>query len=202
MGNEDLIDQMLYSGFLTDRRIAQAFRKIDRKDFVGIENELFAYQDRPLPIGRDQTISQPSTVAFMLEKLNPKAGEKVLDIGSGSGWTVALLSYLVGSRGRVLGIEIVPELVEFGRKNLQKYNFKNAEIKRAGNLPGARSEGPFDKILVSAASDHIPIDLLDQLKSEGTLVMPVKGTIQIVRKGVDGSINQQSYPGFIFVPLV
>lgn len=202
MDNSNLVKEMLLSGFLSSETIAQAFKEIDRKDFIDPENRPFAYEDRPLPIGYGQTISQPSTVAFMLEKLNPTAGDKVLDIGSGSAWTVALLSYLVGGKGSVLGIEIVPELIEFGRKNLRKYNLKNAEIKRAGNLPGARSEGPFDKILVSAASDHIPIDLLDQLKSEGTLVMPVKGTIQIVRKGIDGSINQQSYPGFIFVPLI
>jgi protein-L-isoaspartate(D-aspartate) O-methyltransferase len=202
MDNSNLIKQMLLSGFLSSERIAQAFKEIDRKDFVGTENKPATYQDRPLPIGSGQTISQPSTVAFMLEKLDPKSGNKILDIGSGSGWTTALLGYLVGPKGRVIGLERIPELVEFGRNNLAKYNLKNTAILKAKEEIGHPHEGPFDRILVSAESDYLPIELIDQLKAGGRLVLPIQGAIEVVSKEVDGSINQESYPGFVFVPLV
>lgn len=202
MDNSSLIKDMFLGDFLTREDIAQAFKEIDRKDFVGISNLSTAYQDRPLSIGKGQTISQPSTVAFMLEKLDPKPGNTILDIGSGSGWTTALLGYLVGDKGKVIGLERIPELVSIGKNNLSKYHLKNAVIKRAGEEVGLSKEGPYDKILVSAESDYLPIELIDQLKAGGRIVIPIQGAIEVVSKEADGSINQESYPGFIFVPLV
>ena len=126
LNKKGLIEHLKSSGVLKNSNIIEAFEKIDRADFVLEEHKLESYEDHPIPIGRGQTISQPTTVAFMLELLSVQKGDKVLDIGSGSGWTTALLSELVGSTGEVFGVERVSELVEFGSKNLAKYDFKNS----------------------------------------------------------------------------
>src|SRR3989338_7954153 len=180
----------------------QAFEKIDRADFVSLEYRSEANENYPLPIGFGQTISQPFTVAFMLELLSPQEGDKVLDVGCGSGWTTALLANLVGKTGKVFGVEIIPELVEFGRKNLAKYIFPNAEIVRAGAELGPPSEAPFDRILVSAAAEEIPETLLRQLKAPGVMVLPVKNVIVQIKKDATGEISKKEFPGFAFVPLV
>ncbi len=129
--NKELVEHLIKRGVLKTPKIIEAFKKIDRKDFVKEEFLEEAYFDTPLPIGFGQTISQPYTVAFMLELLEPKEGDTVLDIGSGSGWTTALLAYIVGNKGKVIGVERIKELVEFGKKNLAKYKFKNAHIELA-----------------------------------------------------------------------
>lgn len=116
-----LINELTEQGYLKTPRVIQAMKKIDRADFILPEFEKSAYANVPLPIGERQTISQPLTVAFMLELLQPKSGDKTLDIGSGSGWTTALLTEIVGKKGRVFAIEIVPELCKFGIKNISKY---------------------------------------------------------------------------------
>ncbi|HEC45807.1 MAG TPA: L-isoaspartyl protein carboxyl methyltransferase, partial [Epsilonproteobacteria bacterium] len=120
---QELIDSMILRGMLGSPHIIDAFREIDRKYFVPESFEEHIYVDTPLPIGNNQTISQPSTVAFMLEKLEPGEGDKVLDIGSGSGWTTALLCHIVGEKGSVIGLERMDELVERGGENLAKLQF-------------------------------------------------------------------------------
>lgn len=172
--------------------------KIDRKDFVLKEYEDEAYEDYPLPIGFGQTISQPSTVFFMLKLLNPKKGEKILDVGSGSGWTTALIAEAVGEKGKVFGIEKIPELVEFGRNNLSKYDFKNVQIFKAGKELGLPKEAPFDKILVSASAKEISQELVNQLKDKGVMVIPVGNDILRIEKGG----KTEKYEGFVFVPLI
>ncbi len=172
--------------------------KIDRKDFVLKEYESEAYEDYPLPIGFNQTISQPSTVFFMLKLLNPKKGEKILDVGSGSGWTTALLAEAVGEKGKVLGVEKIPELVEFGRNNISKYDFKNVKIFEAKKELGLPSKAPFDKILVSASAKEVPEELINQLKDKGTMVIPVGNNILKIQKGG----KTEKYEGFVFVPLI
>lgn len=182
-------------------KIQQAFQKIDRKDFV-LEKYLDEVNiDAPLPILAGQTISQPSTVGFMLDLLDIKKGDKILDIGSGSGWTTALLAYLTGKKGKVVGLEVVPELVEFGQNNLSKYNFNNAKIQKAGKkigLPGQK----FDKILVSAAAEQMPKELIDQIKVGGRLVIPVENSVYKVEKISKDKLDVKAYPGFVFVPLI
>ncbi len=175
-------------------------KKIDRKDFVLKEYEKEAYEDYPLPIGFNQTISQPSTVYFMLKLLNPQKQEKILDIGSGSGFSTALLAEAVGENGKVFGVEKIPELVSFGRKNLSKYNFNNVVIVEAGEKLGLPDKAPFDKILVSASAKEIPKELIDQLKIGGIMVIPVENNILRIEK-TEKEIKIEKYEGFAFVPL-
>jgi len=118
-----LIDQLIDTGYLHTPRIINAFRKTKREDFLPEKLKDQAELNEPLPIGEGQTISQPLTVAFMLELLQPEEGNKILDVGSGSGWTTALLSELAGENGKVYGVEIRKSLKEFGEKNTSKYNF-------------------------------------------------------------------------------
>ncbi len=130
--NEDLVDHLQKIEALKTPSIINAFLNVDRKDFMGGRHKGLEYIDQPFEIGSGQTISQPYTVAFMLELLKPEPGHNVLDIGSGSGWTTALLSYIVGSEGKVTGLEIRDELAIKGRINLTKYNFENTTIENAG----------------------------------------------------------------------
>jgi protein-L-isoaspartate(D-aspartate) O-methyltransferase len=200
--NENLIASLVENRVLRTPLIRNAFEKIDRKAFVPEKYATEAYTDQPLPIGGGQTISQPYTVAFMLELLEPKAEQKILDVGSGSGWTTALLTYIVGSSGRVIGVELVPELVSLGRGNVAKFDLPQAEIRQAKeNVLGAPADAPFDRILVSAAAENAPQELIDQLSSSGVLVMPVKNTIIRITKLPSGKTRTESVEGFAFVPL-
>ncbi len=196
-----LIAQLRDRGALRSPLLIRCFERIDRKDFVPEEERGAAYGDFPLPIGLGQTISQPYTVAFMLELLGVEAGERVLDIGSGSGWTTALLACAVGPSGSVTGLERLEDLVRFGNKNLAKYDFPRAEILQAGaelGIPGRR----FDRILVSASAARFPRELIDQLLPGGVLVIPVGHSIFRVEKREGGEAVYDEYPGFIFVPLI
>lgn len=196
-----LADYLIAKGVLKTPRIAGAFAEIDRKDFVLDEYKDEAYGDYPLPIGYGQTISQPSTVAFMLELLQPRGGDRILDVGSGSGWTTALLGHIVGSAGKVYGVEIVPKLAELGLVNVKKYNMNWVEIAEAGDEAGLPSAAPFDRILVSASAKKLPEELLEQLKPEGVMVIPIGNSIFRLHKRTHGAIEQKEYSGFVFVPL-
>ena len=199
---EELIASMIENGALRSPQIIEAFEKIDRKYFIPEEFQDHIYIDRPLPIGKDQTISQPSTVAFMLERLQPQPGDKILDIGSGSGWTTALLCQIVGPQGSVLGLERVDELVEKGQKNLSKLNLgDHCRIEKAGEELGKPGE-QYDKILVSASAEEIPQELFSQLKIGGVLVIPVQNSIFRFKKISDTKVEAEEFPGFVFVPLI
>jgi protein-L-isoaspartate(D-aspartate) O-methyltransferase len=199
---QELINAMIVSGTLRTPEIIDAFHTVDRKYFIPASFSEYMYIDKPLPIGEAQTISQPSTVAFMLELLQPKKGDTVLDIGSGSGWTTSLLCSIVGKEGSVLGLERVDLLVEKGRNNLSQFLFgEQCRIEKAGKalgIPGKR----FDKILVSASAEEIPESLFDQLKTGGVLVIPVQHSIFRFEKISDREVKKEEYPGFVFVPLI
>ncbi len=201
MTNASLIEHLKRKGVLKTPNIVRAFEEIDRADFVpdALRNE--AYEDEALPIGYGVTISQPYTVAFMLELLQPQNGEKILDVGSGSGWTTALLASTVGEKGEVIGVEIIPELVCFGRENLEKCGFRNARIEAAGEALGNPSASPFDKILVSAASRRMPEELITQLKVGGRLIVPIGLSLWQIDKRGEVEIERKEFPGFVFVPL-
>jgi protein-L-isoaspartate(D-aspartate) O-methyltransferase len=199
--NNKMVDYLIDVGALHSSRIIEAFRSIDRADFVVDRNSENIYEDYPLGIGNGQTISQPRTVAMMLEMLSPKEADNVLDIGSGSGWTTALLACIVGEGGSVVGVERVKELVEFGSTNLKKYKFKNAKIVKAGDELGIPTKR-FERILVSAAADELPFELIKQLKVDGKLVIPIKSSIFEIIKKEDGSFDANEHYGFTFVPLI
>lgn len=202
--NKELVNYLINTGVLKSEEIIEAFLNIDRKNFVRKENLFEAYGDYPLPIGEGQTISQPWTVAFMLELLNPQKGQKILDIGFGSGWTTALLAYIVRENGKVYGIEIIPSIFDFGKNNISKYNFLQkglVELKLGDGSKGWREHSPFDRILVSASAKEIPQKLIEQLGNNGILVIPDKNGIwQIVKR--DNELEKNYFPGFMFVPLV
>jgi len=205
--NKELVESLIQRGYLKTPRIIEAFRAVDRKDFMLSEHRDEAYVDEAFPIGYGQTISQPLTVAFMLELLMPEPGDKILDVGSGSGWTTALLAYIVGKdisekQGKVIGIERISELVEFGRENLAKYHFMHAEIRAAGDELGFSGAAPFDRILVSAASEEVPQSLIEQLTIGGRMVIPIQNSIWKIERGAGNNINKEEYFGFSFVSLV
>ncbi|GIW66918.1 MAG: protein-L-isoaspartate O-methyltransferase [Candidatus Parcubacteria bacterium] len=203
--NEALINYLIRNNVLKTESIINAFLKIDRKNFVREENLFEAYADYPLSIGEGQTISQPWTVAFMLELLQPQEGNKVLDVGFGSGWTTALLAQIVGDTGKVYGIEIIPKIFEFGKNNIEKYNFikKNIiKLKLGDGSKGWKEYSPFDRILVSASTKEIPYQLIEQLNINGILVIPDNQGIYQIFKDQEGNIEKKYYYGFSFVPLV
>ena len=198
---EQLTLYLQKSGVLKTKNIISAFKAIDRADFVPSEYKNFAYEDEALHTLHGQTISQPAVVAFMLELLEPKLGERILDVGSGSGWTTTLLSKIVGAKGNVYGVEIVPELISYGQANIAKYNV-HASITAAQDTMGLKDEAPFDKILVSASGSSIPQPLLDQLKIGGIMVIPIHEAIWKVEKKTISKTVIDKYDGFVFVPLI
>lgn len=200
--NEKLVAHLIEADVLRSPALINAFRICDRSLFVSEYLQDEAYADIPLPIGNGQTISQPYTVAIMLELLHPEPGNRILDIGSGSGWTTALLAAAVGENGYVEGIERIPELIEYGRKNLQKLPFTNASITPAHPSVLGKPGHQYDRILVSASALHMPTELYDQLKSGGKLVIPVQNSIWCITKDDEGRVGGFEFPGFRFVPLI
>ena len=182
-------------------RIRSAMSAVDRRAFLPPDQLRFAHADLPLRIGHGATCSQPSTVAAMLELLDPHPGDKVLDVGSGSGWTTALLAHLVAPGGSVLGVELVPELVKTGARNLDAAGVAHARIELAvpGRV-GRAEDAPFDRILVSAEARHVPDALVHQLADGGRMVIPVRGHLLAVDRDGD-EIRSEQHGSVSFVPL-
>ena len=207
-----LIKELMEERILKTPSIIEAFEKVDRKDFVPEELKDKAYLNTPLPIGYGQTISQPLTVAFMLELLQPEKGNRVLEIGSGSGWQTALLAHIVSGGGKVFAAELIPELMDFGRKNVAKYDFikkGTVEFHSFNAVKGFPEKAPFDRIISAAAGKEIPSAWKEQLKIGGRIVAPVKDVIHLLAKkgplaGEAGEteFEESVYPGFAFVPLI
>jgi len=203
---DKLISQLINQGYLKTPEIISAFEKINRKDFIPVDLKAQSEVNSPLPIGYGQTISQPLTVAFMFELLQPEKGQEILDIGSGSGWTTAMLSEVVGSKGKVYAIERIKELKEFGEENTRKYNFVNKGIANficGDGTKGLKEQAPFDRIIVSAAAAGIPEELKRQLKVRGRLVIPTDAQdIRLFIKKDEDEFDETIFPGFVFVPLI
>ena len=203
---ETLIQKLINDGYLKSPKIIDAFRKVHRRDFLPDEMKEDYLEDIPLSISYGQTISQPLTVAFMLELLQPEEGDKVLDVGSGSAWTTALLAYIVGEEGKVYAIERIPQLKSFGEDNLKKYAFKNIEVFCGDGTRGLSEFSPFDKIQVAAAAKKgVPEPLLEQLEIGGRIVIPVGEGSQdmiLLTKKTKDEFEEKKFPGFQFVPLI
>lgn len=204
MRKKQLLNELIRAKVLNNPLIIKAFEKVDRADFVLPEFSDAAYLDQPLPIGFKQTISQPLTVALMLEWLAPRAGEKILDIGCGSGWVTALLSIIVGRKGKVIGIERVPELAEFAKINIAKYPVlcRISAIVQGNGATGYGKEAPFDRIIAAASAKEISLSWKEQLKIGGRIVAPVRNSIIIIDKISEKEYQQTEYWGFAFVSLI
>jgi protein-L-isoaspartate(D-aspartate) O-methyltransferase len=174
--------------------------KVPRHLFVPFDERPMAYADTPLPIGHDQTISQPFIVAFMTQALELKGGEKVLEIGTGSGYQAAILAEIAKE---VYSIEIVCDLATKAEKLLAELGYKNIRVKCADGYRGWPDTAPFDAVIVTAAPDHVPQPLVDQLKVGGVMVIPVgKGSqdLMVIRKTADGVVKKAVLP-VLFVPM-
>lgn len=200
---EELIEKWKKDGLVTDERLIDAFRKVKRESFILKKDISHVYGDYPLPILGGQTISQPTTIMTMLDALELKETDKVLEIGAGSGYNAALIAS-VCSRGFVYSTEIVDELIDFARKNLKKAGIKNVEVLHSDGSFGLREKAPFDKIISTCACPEIPEPWLDQLKSNGIIVAPVgpmhSQEMMKLRKA-KGKIEIKTLGDFMFVPL-
>jgi protein-L-isoaspartate(D-aspartate) O-methyltransferase len=186
---------------VTEDAVTEAFEAVPRTGFLPRLARFRASYDGPIGIGAGQTNSQPSTVRDMLRLLEVEPGQRVLDVGAGSGWTTALLAHLVGSTGAVLGVEIEPKLVEFGSTNLARTDQPWASIRQAreGAL-GWPDGAPYDRILVSAEPRSLPGELVAQLADGGRMVIPVNGTMLLVVRRGEG-VEVTEHGGYRFVPL-
>lgn len=201
-GYKQLIDDLMKSGYLNTPRIIEAFLKFERKYFVPKSLAMMANVNRPLPIGSGQTISQPLTVAFMIELLEPQKGHKILEIGGGSGWQTAILSDIVGAKGKVYAFEIVKSLAEFGETNINRFKLKNVVFKHKDVSEGYEKESPYDRIISGAAFEELPQSLGDQLKVNGILVAPTQeDDIRKTTRKSKTNFEEEVFPGFVFVPI-
>lgn len=182
--------------------VSAAFAATPREGFLPPEQTARAAYDGPLDIGHAQTSSQPRTVEAMLRLLEVAPGHRVLDVGSGSGWTTALLAHLTGAEGRVTGVELEPDLVAWGAANLAAAARPWAEIRQAaGGILGLPDLAPYDRILVSAEPPELPDELVAQLGHDGRMVIPVAGTMLVVaRRGAD-EVAVTAHGSYRFVPL-
>ena len=206
ISQQNLIKYLRGKGALHSSRLEQALYKVRRQDFVSTISQTEAYIDHPLGIGYGQTISQPSTVVFMLEKLGIKDGDNVLDVGAGSGWQLGLLAEMVGPNGKVTGIEIIKELVLKARRNIARYNFDNVQVIHGDGNDGFSLAAPYDKVVVACATKgNVPEALLKQLRLGGKLIIPVGEGVQdllLIKKIGEDQYDAERFPGFMFVPFV
>jgi protein-L-isoaspartate(D-aspartate) O-methyltransferase len=165
-----MVERQLQARGIKDERVLTAMAKVPREEFVPVDARAEAYSDGPLPIGYDQTISQPYIVAFMTENLRLKRSDRVLEIGSGSGYQAAILAELVAD---IYTIEIVEPLAKTAEATLQRLGYKNVHIKVGDGYKGWPEEAPFDAIIVTCAPENVPQPLTDQLKDGGRMVIPV-----------------------------
>jgi len=202
---KDLIRTLVASEVLHSERIIRAFEAIDRADFVPEELKAYAYRDEPLFIGAGQTISQPYTVAFMLEELEPKEGDTVFEIGFGSGWQTCLLAHIVGQKGRVVAYERVKSLYRFGRANIAKYQqYTDSVVELHHGDAQKVSAGSFHRIIAAASflTGGYPKAWERMLMPGGRMVLPICNSIYVYTKNEDGSFAIVEHPGFAFVPLL
>ncbi len=196
-----MVERQIQWRGVKDTLVLNAMRKVPRHEFVPDYLKEVAYSDRPLPIGENQTISQPYIVALMTEYLGLKSGEKVLEIGTGSGYQAAVLAEIAK---QVYSIEIIPSLAIAAKKKLQAMGYKNIHVTIGDGYLGLPDQAPFDGVIVTAAPDHIPQPLIDQLKTGGRMIIPVGNYHQeliLITKLANGKVKKKSVLPVIFVPM-
>lgn len=188
-----------------DETLLTAFSKIPREQFIPPQLKIHAYDDHPLPTIRNQSISQPSTVMIMLQALDLQRGEKVLEVGAGAGYQAALMAQVVGKQGKIITIDVIPELVHCARCNTADLNLSQVQVLEGDGAEGYATEAPYDKIIITAACPMIPPPLIGQLKEGGIIVAPV-GDLQsqTMVKGikVNGKLELEFLGDFVFVPMM
>jgi protein-L-isoaspartate(D-aspartate) O-methyltransferase len=201
---EAMVERQLESRGISEPRILDAFRDVPRHEFVSPAHARDAYGDYPLPIEAGQTISQPYIVALMIQAACIKAGDRVLEVGSGSGYAAAVISRIAGA---VVGIERQHSLAEVARERLARLGYGNVTIVEGDGTQGWPGGAPYDAILAAASGSHVPEPLVDQLKPGGRLVMPLGGPgwvqrLVMVTKHADGTLDEADIGAVRFVPLI
>lgn len=198
-----MVEEQIKDRGIKDERVLKALGKVPRHEFVPKDERANAYRDGPLPIGHEQTISQPYIVALMTEESRPKAEHKVLEVGTGSGYQAAVLAELVKD---VYTIELVPELAKEAKDRLERLGYKNVHAKAGDGYKGWAEAGPFDAVVVTCGADHVPDPLFEQLKPGGVLVIPVGKTtaeqsLLAITKDDKGARKTRDLGPVRFVPL-
>lgn len=191
-------------GYIQNGALIEAFSLIGREEFVPDALSHNADVDIPLPIGYGQIIPQPTVVAFSLELLDISEGQNVLEVGTGSGWVVALLSYMVGKEGYVTGLEIIPDLYKKGRENIEKFTVlqnRKIELLEGDGVAGCEKNAPYDRILASMDVMEMPPALKEQLKDGGKMVISLRGSLWFVEKN-GAEFRTEEYRSFSFSPSV
>jgi protein-L-isoaspartate(D-aspartate) O-methyltransferase len=198
---QQMVQQQLVTRGINDARVLAAMTKVPREEFVPPDLHTASYEDGPLPIGYGQTISQPYIVAFMTEQLRPKPSDRVLEVGTGSGYQAAILAELVSE---VYSIEIIEPLAKSAEATLQRLGYKNMHVKIGDGYKGWPEVGPFDAIIVTCAPDKVPQPLVDQLKDDGRMVIPVGDRfaqqLYLLEKK-NGQLKQSATLPVRFVPM-
>ena len=199
-----LIDYWESSRIIKDSKVIESFKKVPRDKFIKKEHFEEAYRDCPLSIGEGQTISQPTTVMLMTQALELKEGNKVLEVGTGSGYQAAIIADIIGEKGKIISTEIVPELARFAEKNIKKLRLKNIKIIHHDGSRGYEKDAPYDKIIITAACPKIPRPLIRQLKENGIIVAPVgdlNEQVMIKARKKGNKLVEENLGQFMFVPL-
>jgi protein-L-isoaspartate(D-aspartate) O-methyltransferase len=196
-----MVDRQIEARGISDPEVLDAMRAVERHLFVPREQQEHAYEDRPLPIGHGQTISQPYIVAFMTEAARLKPGDKVLEIGTGSGYQAAVLARVVKE---VYTVEIIGALAQSARATLAQLGYQNIFVKHGDGYQGWQEYAPYDAIIVTAAPDEVPGKLLEQLAAGGTMVIPVGSFTQNLYRmtRTEGGIAKEALLPVRFVPMV
>jgi protein-L-isoaspartate(D-aspartate) O-methyltransferase len=201
---EAMVARHLRRRGISEPHIIDAFLAVPREEFVAPDYAHLAYGDHPLPIEAGQTISQPYIVALMIQAAGIKAGDKVLEVGAGSGYAAAVISRVAG---KVIAIERQHDLVEVARQRLERLGYGNVEIVEGDGTRGCPEHAPFDAILAAASGSHVPQPWIDQLADGGRIVMPVGDRHWVqelikVTKGPGGKLIHENLGGVRFVPLI
>jgi len=196
-----MVQQQLMARGINDARVLAAMAKVPREEFVPLESRAASYEDGPMPIGHGQTISQPYIVAFMTERLRPKPSDRVLEIGTGSGYQAAILAGLVAE---IYTIEIIEPLAKNADATLQRLGYQNVHVKVGDGYRGWPEQAPFDAITVTCAPDHVPQPLIEQLKEGGRMIIPVGGfgnqELYLLEKQ-NGQLQRRAVLPVRFVPM-